>query len=148
MNRPLVLALVLAAGASLPLKAGDIHGKVTCKGVRDCADAVVYVGGDPRKDLPRPDGAREDEPEEPGVLPARPAGPRRDDRRLPQLRRRPSQRLLARRLRRQVQPRHLAAGADQELHVQEGVRGRDAPLQGPSGDGGLRRGRCRRPTSP
>jgi len=28
---------------ALPLAAGDIHGKVACKGVRDSADAVVYV---------------------------------------------------------------------------------------------------------
>ena len=29
--------------AALPLAAGDIHGKVACKGVRNSADAVVYV---------------------------------------------------------------------------------------------------------
>ena len=28
---------------TLPLAAGEIHGKVTCKGVRDSGDAVVYV---------------------------------------------------------------------------------------------------------
>ncbi len=34
---------VLLAFAALPLAAGDIHGKVACKGVRNSADAVVYV---------------------------------------------------------------------------------------------------------
>jgi len=29
--------------AALPLAAGDIHGRVACKGVRNSADAVVYV---------------------------------------------------------------------------------------------------------
>ena len=71
----------------------------------------------------------------PHVLP----GPRRHDGRLPELGRGPPQRLLPGRLRRQVQPRHLAEGPDQELHVQEGVR-RDAPVQGPPRDGGVRRG--------
>ena len=42
MKRFLVLAF--AAAAALPLAAGDIHGKVACKGVRDSGDAVVYVG--------------------------------------------------------------------------------------------------------
>lgn len=42
MKRLFVLAF--AAAAALPLAAGDIHGKVACKGVRDSGDAVVYVG--------------------------------------------------------------------------------------------------------
>jgi plastocyanin len=54
MNRPLVLALVLATGAALPLAAGDLHGKVTCKGVRNSADAVVYVAAIPGKTFPAP----------------------------------------------------------------------------------------------
>ena len=54
MNRPLVLALVLATGATLPLAAGEIHGKVTCKGVRDSGDAVVYVAAIPGKTFPAP----------------------------------------------------------------------------------------------
>jgi plastocyanin len=54
MNRPLVLALVLATGAALPLVAGDLHGKVTCKGVRNSADAVVYVAAIPGKTFPVP----------------------------------------------------------------------------------------------
>ena len=54
MNRPLVLAFVLAAGASRTLVAGDVHGKVTCKGVRDSGDAVVYVAAVPGKTFPAP----------------------------------------------------------------------------------------------
>jgi plastocyanin len=54
MNRPLVLALVLAAGATLPLAAGEIQGKVICKGVRNSADAVVYVAAIPGKTFPAP----------------------------------------------------------------------------------------------
>jgi plastocyanin len=54
MNRPLVLALVLATSAALPLAAGDLHGKVTCKGVRNSADAVVYVAAIPGKTFPAP----------------------------------------------------------------------------------------------
>lgn len=54
MNRPLVLAFVLATGAALPLAAGDLHGKVTCKGVRDSRDAVVYVAAIPGKTFPAP----------------------------------------------------------------------------------------------
>ena len=92
------------------------------------------------EDLRAPEGAREDRPDEPDVRPARPSGSDRDDGRLSQLRRRASQRLLARRLRRKVQPRDLAEGADAELHVQEGLRG-DASLQGAPGDGGVRRRR-------
>jgi plastocyanin len=44
------LALALAVTAS----AGDIHGQVTCKGVRDSADAVVYVAALPGKTFPPP----------------------------------------------------------------------------------------------
>ncbi|MGA7989825.1 MAG: carboxypeptidase regulatory-like domain-containing protein [Thermoanaerobaculia bacterium] len=54
MNRPLVLSLVLLAGATLPAAAGDLHGKVTCKGVRDSADAVVYVAAIAGKTFPAP----------------------------------------------------------------------------------------------
>ncbi len=35
---------VISAFAALPLAAGEIHGRVTVHGVRDSADAVVYVG--------------------------------------------------------------------------------------------------------
>jgi plastocyanin len=41
MNRILVLAL--SAAVALPLSAGEIKGKVTCKGTRNNGDAVVYV---------------------------------------------------------------------------------------------------------
>ncbi len=54
MKRSLVLAVALAAGAALPLAAGDLHGKVTCKGVRNSADAVVYVAAIPGKTFPAP----------------------------------------------------------------------------------------------
>ncbi len=47
------LALVILAVA-WPAAAGDLHGKVTCKGVRDCADAVVYVGAIAGKTFPAP----------------------------------------------------------------------------------------------
>jgi plastocyanin len=48
---PLVaLALALAA----PAFAGDIHGKVTCTGLRDNADAVVYVDAVAGKTFPAP----------------------------------------------------------------------------------------------
>lgn len=54
MNRSLVLALAVTAGTALPLAAGDIHGKITCKGVRDSADAVVYVAAISGKTFPAP----------------------------------------------------------------------------------------------
>jgi plastocyanin len=44
------LALALAA----PAFAGDIHGHVTCTGMRDNADAVVYVDAIPGKTFPAP----------------------------------------------------------------------------------------------
>jgi hypothetical protein len=40
--------------AALPLAAGDIHGKVACKGVRNSADAVVYVDRIAGKTFPPP----------------------------------------------------------------------------------------------
>ncbi|MDL2717955.1 MAG: hypothetical protein PT977_09390 [Acidobacteriota bacterium] len=54
MNRPFVLALALVTCAALPLAAGDLHGKVTCKGVRDSGDAVVYVASIAGKTFPAP----------------------------------------------------------------------------------------------
>ena len=48
------LFALLAAAASGPLVAGDLHGKLTCKGVRDCADAVVYVAAITGKTFPAP----------------------------------------------------------------------------------------------
>ena len=49
-----ILITLIAAAAALPLAAGDIHGKVACKGARDCADAVVYVAAIPGKTFPAP----------------------------------------------------------------------------------------------
>ena len=45
-----VLALGLASG----LVAGDLHGKVICKGVRDSADAVVYLAAIPGQTFTAP----------------------------------------------------------------------------------------------
>jgi plastocyanin len=46
-------SVVLGLVACL-LPAGDLHGKVACSGVRDCADAVVYVAAIPGKTFPAP----------------------------------------------------------------------------------------------
>ena len=35
--------------------AGDIHGRIACKGVRDSANAVVYVAAIPGKTFPAPE---------------------------------------------------------------------------------------------
>jgi plastocyanin len=45
---------IIALAAALPVCAGDIHGKVACKGAKDCADAVVYVAAIPGKTFPAP----------------------------------------------------------------------------------------------
>jgi plastocyanin len=45
-------ALIL--GLALPAAAGDLHGKLVCKGAKDCADAVVYVGAIAGKTFPAP----------------------------------------------------------------------------------------------
>jgi plastocyanin len=47
----LPLCLIFAATS---LSAGDLHGKVACKGVRDSAGAVVYVAAIPGKTFPAP----------------------------------------------------------------------------------------------
>jgi plastocyanin len=52
MNKALIVMLFASAAGSLT--AGEIHGKVTCKGARDCAEAVVYVGTLPGKTFPAP----------------------------------------------------------------------------------------------
>jgi plastocyanin len=49
----LALGTMLLAIA-VPLVAGEIHGKVACKGVKDCADAVVYVASVAGKTFPAP----------------------------------------------------------------------------------------------
>jgi plastocyanin len=45
---------LLALALALPASAGDLHGKLVCKGVRNCADAVVYVGAIAGKSFPAP----------------------------------------------------------------------------------------------
>ena len=52
MRRMAFGTLLLALAA--PLAAGEIHGKVACKGVKDSADAVVYVAAIPGKTFPAP----------------------------------------------------------------------------------------------
>ena len=52
MKRTLIGTLLL--GMTMPLMAGDIHGKVACKGTRDSADAVVYVAAVPGRTFPAP----------------------------------------------------------------------------------------------
>ncbi len=49
-----ILVTTLGLGAVLCAQAGDLHGKVTCKGVRDSADAVVYVAAVPGKTFAPP----------------------------------------------------------------------------------------------
>jgi len=49
-----ILIALTAAAATLPLSAGDIHGKLACKGAKDCAEAVVYVAAIPGKTFPAP----------------------------------------------------------------------------------------------
>jgi plastocyanin len=49
-----VLCSVVLGLAACSLLAGDLHGKVACKGVRDSADAVVYVAAIPGKTFPAP----------------------------------------------------------------------------------------------
>jgi len=45
---------ILAVAIAVPAIAGDIHGKVVCKGTRDSAGAVVYVDAIPGKSFPAP----------------------------------------------------------------------------------------------
>lgn len=52
MKKPVFVLLALTV--ALPAAAGDLHGKVVCKGARDCADAVVYVGAIAGKSFPAP----------------------------------------------------------------------------------------------
>ncbi len=51
--------LLVPAAASLfalagPLRAGDLHGTVTCRGCGDGSDAVVYVASVPGRSFPAP----------------------------------------------------------------------------------------------
>src|ERR1700675_4037033 len=53
--RPMKKTLpLLLLAACLPLAAGDLHGKVTCKGASDCTGAVVYLGAIAGKTFPAP----------------------------------------------------------------------------------------------
>jgi plastocyanin len=52
--RSLLYGTLALAFLATPVAAGDIHGKVACKGVRDCADAVVYVDAIAGKTFPAP----------------------------------------------------------------------------------------------
>jgi plastocyanin len=52
MKRALIV--LISAGLAAPLFAGDLHGKVAAKGVRDSADAVVYVAAITGKTFPPP----------------------------------------------------------------------------------------------
>lgn len=45
---------LLILAVAFPVAAGDLHGKVVCKGLRDCADAVVYIGTISGKSFPAP----------------------------------------------------------------------------------------------
>jgi plastocyanin len=49
-----IVTFVLSAAVALPLAAGEIHGKVVCKGVRDSGNAVVYVESVPGKTFAPP----------------------------------------------------------------------------------------------
>jgi plastocyanin len=50
----IILLTALGLGAALCAQAGDLHGKVACKGVRDSADAVVFVAAVPGKTFAPP----------------------------------------------------------------------------------------------
>jgi plastocyanin len=49
-----LLPLVVSLAVSAPALAGDLHGTVKCKGVRDSANAVVYVDTIAGKTFPAP----------------------------------------------------------------------------------------------
>jgi plastocyanin len=49
-----VISLTVLLLFSTALSAGDLHGKVACKGVRDSANAVVYLDAIPGKTFPAP----------------------------------------------------------------------------------------------
>ncbi len=48
------VTLLVSAALAGPVAAGEIHGKVACKGVRDSGDAVVYVDTIAGKSFPAP----------------------------------------------------------------------------------------------
>jgi len=49
-----ILLTTLGLGVALCAQAGDLHGKVACKGIRNSADAVVYVAAIQGKTFPAP----------------------------------------------------------------------------------------------
>ena len=49
-----LIAAALFTIAALPLMAGDIHGKVTAKGLRDSSNAVVFIDNVPGKTFAPP----------------------------------------------------------------------------------------------
>ena len=52
MKKPVIAILITLA--AVPLVAGEIHGKVNAKGLRDSSDAVVYIEKVPGKTFPPP----------------------------------------------------------------------------------------------
>ena len=143
-GRPLrVLATVATAAAD-----GSITGTVKATGLASNADAVVYVQQVPGTSKP-PGPARDDGPAADAVHPARAAGRRRHDGEVPEQRSHAAQRVLARQ--REVQPRHLAAGAVQGLRPSPSAR--SSPASTRSCAACTRRWKassscCRTPTSP
>lgn len=51
-----LFAITVCLAFVVPAVAGEIHGKVNCKGVRDSSDAVVYIAAIPGKTFPAPAG--------------------------------------------------------------------------------------------
>ena len=49
-----LFAVAVCLALVVPAVAGEIHGKVNCKGVRDSSDAVVYLAAIPGKTFPAP----------------------------------------------------------------------------------------------
>jgi len=54
MKTMTLLSLATLLAVAGPLAAGEIHGQVTCKGLRNSADAVVYVDQIAGKTFPAP----------------------------------------------------------------------------------------------
>lgn len=55
MLKTTLLTMLVLAVAAGPLAAGTLHGKVTASGMRNNADAVVYIDQIPGKTFPAPD---------------------------------------------------------------------------------------------
>ena len=54
MNKMKVCLAIALSAVCLPVAAGDLHGKVACKGAPDCTNAVVYIGAIEGKTFPAP----------------------------------------------------------------------------------------------